>query len=140
MLSTSGESSFTLVCDSNFGSLCLIEMTAARPSRTSSPVKSVNWGGMLATAGGVVFNGGTADRKIRAYDAKSGKVLWEHVLDSAPIATPTTFMLEGKQYLALNVGWGGDAAGVQRSLANAFPGQTPVEVPQGGSIWVFAVE
>ena len=38
MLSTSGERSLTLVCDSNFGSLCLIEMTAARPSRTSSPV------------------------------------------------------------------------------------------------------
>ena len=107
---------------------------------TASPVASVNWGGMLATAGGVVFNGGTADRKIRAYDAKSGKVLWEHVLDSAPIAPPTTFMLDGKQYLALNVGWGGDAVSVQRSLATAFPGQTPTEVPQGGSIWVFAVE
>jgi len=36
--STSGERSFTLVCDSNFGSLCLMAMTAARPSRTSSPV------------------------------------------------------------------------------------------------------
>ena len=38
MLSTSGEISFTFVCDSNFGSLCLIETTAVRPSRTSSPV------------------------------------------------------------------------------------------------------
>ena len=38
MLSTSGESSFTLVCDSNFGSLCFTEITAVRPSRTSSPV------------------------------------------------------------------------------------------------------
>jgi len=38
MLSTSGERSLTLVWDSNFGSLCLMEMTAARPSRTSSPV------------------------------------------------------------------------------------------------------
>jgi len=38
MLSTSGEMSFTLVWDSNFGSLCLIEIAAVKPSRTSSPV------------------------------------------------------------------------------------------------------
>ena len=124
----------------NVGEIQAWDVDTGEKVWTSSPVKSVNWGGMLATAGGVVFNGGTADRKIRAYDAKSGKVLWEHVLDSAPIAPPTTFMLDGKQYLALNVGWGGDAVSVQRSLATAFPGQTPTEVPQGGSIWVFAVE
>jgi alcohol dehydrogenase (cytochrome c) len=124
----------------NVGEIQAWDVDTGQKVWTSSPVKSVNWGGMLATAGGLVFNGGTADRKIRAYDAKSGKVLWEHVLDSAPIAPPTTYMLDGKQYVALNVGWGGDAVSVQRSLANAFPGQTPVEVPQGGSIWVFAVE
>ena len=38
MPSTSGEMSFTFVCDSNFGSLCFTEMTAVSPSRTSSPV------------------------------------------------------------------------------------------------------
>ena len=104
-----------------------------------SPVASVNWGGMLTTAGGLVFNGGTADRKIRAYDAKTGKELWSYPLNTAVLAPPTTFMVDGKQYLALNAGWGGDADGIQRGFARSNPAAPP-PAPQGGSIWVFAVE
>jgi alcohol dehydrogenase (cytochrome c) len=88
----------------------------------------------------LVFNGGTADRKIHAFDAKSGKMLWDFPLNSGVIAPPSTFMVDGKQYLALNVGFGGDARGVQGALARAFPGQTPTEVPEGGAIWVFTLE
>jgi len=103
--------------------------------------KTVNWGGVLATAGGLVFNGGTADRKIHAFDAKTGKLLWEFPLNSGAIAPPTTFMLDGKQYLALNVGWGGDGMGIQTNLARQFPGQGfDGDVPQGGAVWVFAIE
>jgi alcohol dehydrogenase (cytochrome c) len=103
--------------------------------------KTVNWGGVLATAGGLVFNGGTADRKIHAFDAKTGKLLWEFPLNSGAIAPPTTFMIDGKQYLALNVGWGGDGMGIQTSLARQFPGQGfDGDVPQGGAVWVFAIE
>jgi alcohol dehydrogenase (cytochrome c) len=103
--------------------------------------KTVNWGGVLATAGGLVFNGGTADRKIHAFDAKTGKMLWEYPVNSGVVAPPSTFMVDGKQYLALNVGWGGDGAGIQTSLARQFPGEGfDGDVPQGGSIWVFAVE
>ena len=40
--------------------------------------KSPNWGAMLATAGGLVFTGGTADRRIHAFDASNGKLLWEY--------------------------------------------------------------
>ena len=106
---------------------------------TASPVASVNWGGMLVTAGGVVFNGGTADRKIRAYDAKSGKELWSFPLNTAALAPPTTFVVDGKQYLALNAGWGGDADGIQRNFARGNPA-APQPPPQGGTIWVFAIE
>lgn len=103
--------------------------------------KTVNWGGVLATAGGLVFNGGTADREIHAFDAKTGKLLWQFPLNSGAIAPPSTFMLDGKQYLALNVGWGGDGMGIQASLARQFPGQGfPGDVPQGGAIWVFAID
>jgi alcohol dehydrogenase (cytochrome c) len=103
--------------------------------------KTVNWGGVLATAGGLVFNGGTADRKIHAFDAKTGKLLWEFPLNSGAIAPPTTFMIDGKQYLALNVGWGGDGMGIQTNLARQFPGQGfDGDVPQGGAVWVFAIE
>ena len=107
---------------------------------TSAVGLTVNWGGVLTTAGGLVFNGGTADRKIHAFDAKSGKMLWDFPLNSGVIAPPSTFMVDGKQYLALNVGFGGDARGVQGALARAFPGQTPTEVPEGGAIWVFTLE
>ncbi len=106
---------------------------------TTSPVASVNWGGMLATAGGLVFNGGTADRKIRAFDAKNGKELWSYPLNTAVLAPPSTFMVDGKQYIAFNAGWGGDADGIQRNFARLNPA-APLPAPQGGTIWVFAVE
>lgn len=101
---------------------------------------TVNWGGVLTTAGGLVFNGGTADRMIHAFDAKTGKKLWEFPLNSGVIAPPSTFMLDGKQYLALNVGWGGDGMGIQAGLARQFPGQFNGDVPQGGAIWVFTLD
>ena len=44
---------------------------------THKYAKSPNWGSMLATAGGLVFSGGTNDRKFHAFDATTGKLLWE---------------------------------------------------------------
>ena len=101
--------------------------------------KSVNWGSMLATAGGIVFSGGTSDRKMHAFDAETGKLLWEFPTSSGILAPPTTFMIDGKQYLAVQSGWGGDSTGMQATMNRAFPGEYP-PVPEGGSIWVFAVE
>ena len=101
--------------------------------------KSPNWGSMLATAGGLVFSGGTSDRKMHAFDAETGALLWEFPTSSGILAPPTTFMVDGKQYLAVHSGWGGDSTGMQGNLNRAFPGEYP-PVPEGGSIWVFAVE
>jgi alcohol dehydrogenase (cytochrome c) len=101
--------------------------------------KSPNWGSMLVTAGGVVFTGGTNDRKIHAFDAANGKLLWESPTPSGILAPPTTFLIDGKQYVAVLSGWGGDSAGMQATLNRAFPGQYP-PVPEGGSLWVYAVE
>jgi alcohol dehydrogenase (cytochrome c) len=101
--------------------------------------KSPNWGSMLTTAGGLVFTGGTADKKIRAFDAATGKVLWEHETNSGIVAPPTTFVVDGRQYLAVHTGWGGDPRGMQASLNNLFPGEFP-PVPEGGAVWVFAVQ
>ena len=100
--------------------------------------KSPNWGSMLATAGGLVFIGGTDDRKIHAFDAATGKLLWEFETNSGIVAPPTTFMIDGKQYLAVLSGWGGDAAGMNGGLGRMFPGKVP-EPPEGGGIWVFAL-
>ena len=101
--------------------------------------KSPNWGAMLATAGGLVFSGGTSDRKIHAFDAATGKLLWEFPTSSGILAPPTSFLLDGKQYIAVHSGWGGDSRGMQANLNRMFPGEYP-EVPEGGSVWVFALE
>jgi alcohol dehydrogenase (cytochrome c) len=94
---------------------------------------------MLATSGGLVFSGGTNDRMFRAYDAKNGKVLWEFPTNSGVLGTPTTFVVDGTQYVAVQSGWGVDARGVNARLNAVYPGEYP-EVPDGGAIWVFAVK
>jgi alcohol dehydrogenase (cytochrome c) len=99
---------------------------------------SPTWGSMLATAGGVVFTGGTNDRKIHAFDASSGELLWEFVTTSGIVAPPSTFSVDGKQYLAVHTGWGGDPRGMNNGLNRLFPGQYP-EVPEGGAVYVFAL-
>ncbi|HEY7190387.1 MAG TPA: PQQ-dependent dehydrogenase, methanol/ethanol family [Vicinamibacterales bacterium] len=101
--------------------------------------KSPNWGGMLVTAGGVVFTGGTSDRKFHAFDAATGKLLWAFPTNSGILAPPTTFEVDGTQYVAIESGWGGDSRGMQATLDRLFPGDYP-EVPEGGAVWVFAVE
>lgn len=64
-------------------------------------------GGSIVTAGGLVFMGGTQDEKFRAFDAASGEVLWEHQLDAGGYATPCTYQVDGKQYVAIAAGGGG---------------------------------
>jgi alcohol dehydrogenase (cytochrome c) len=100
---------------------------------------SFNWGPILATGGGLLFSGGTNDRMFRAYDAKTGKVLWQVPTSSGVAAVPVSFAVDGKQYIAVQSGWGVDPAKMQSRMNLLFPGQYP-DVPQGGSIWVFALK
>ena len=68
-----------------------------------------NYGGPVVTAGGVLFIGATAfDRKFRAFDSRTGKLLWETVLPFAGMATPATYMVDGRQYIVLAAGGGRD--------------------------------
>ena len=60
-------------------------------------------GGPIVTAGGLVFIGSTRDKKFRAFDKKTGKLLWETVLPGVANATPCTYMADGKQYVAVSV-------------------------------------
>jgi len=106
---------------------------------THNYAKSPNWGAMLVTAGGVVFSGGTSDRRFHAFDASNGKLLWEFPTNSGILAPPSSFTVDGKQYVAVLTGWGGDSRGMQANLNRVFPGEYP-EVPEGGAVWVFAVE
>ena len=62
---------------------------------------------MLATGGGVVFSGGTNDRMFHAFDASNGKLLWQYPTTSGIIGQPSSFLIDGKQYVAIYSGVGG---------------------------------
>lgn len=65
--------------------------------------------GVLSTAGGLVFQGG-AEGQFVAYDAANGKKLWSYTTENGVIAAPSTYELDGEQYVALMVGYGGSGA------------------------------
>ncbi len=68
---------------------------------------ALNIGGSLATAGGLVFIGATADRRFRAFDAKTGKELWVAKLEADAKAAPITFRgRDGRQYVVIMAGGG----------------------------------
>jgi alcohol dehydrogenase (cytochrome c) len=102
---------------------------------------SHNWGPLMTTAGGLVFGGGTNDRMFRAFDAETGEIVWETQLNSGVIGVPSSYEVDGKQYIAVEAGWGIDAAGMQTRLAASYPDRfVPSDrVPTGGAIWVFAL-
>jgi quinoprotein glucose dehydrogenase len=69
---------------------------------------SLNLGGSIATAGGLVFIGATNDSRFRAFDSKTGKVLWETTLEASGHTIPITYMgRDGRQYVALMATGGG---------------------------------
>lgn len=65
-----------------------------------------NYGGPLVTKGGLVFIAATKDEKIRAFDKKTGKLVWEAKLPAAGYATPATYAIDGKQYVVIACGGG----------------------------------
>ena len=68
---------------------------------------SENYGGPVVTAGGVVFIAATViDRKIRAYDKRNGKLLWEYLLPYPANATPAVYEIDGREYLVIGAGGG----------------------------------
>ena len=63
-------------------------------------------GGSIATAGELVFMAGTFDKMIRAFDSRSGEILWEQELEAAGFATPCTYEVNGKQHVTIAAGGG----------------------------------
>jgi alcohol dehydrogenase (cytochrome c) len=94
-----------------------------------------NWGPLLTTGGNLLFSGGTNDRKFRAFDARNGKLLWETATPSGVTGVPTSFAIDGEQYVAVLSGWGVDAQRKQNGM-DALLGQKTV-VPQGGTLMVY---
>ena len=82
--------------------------------------------GMLATKGGVLFTGDQRGRFL-AFDSKTGKELWKFQTGSGINASPITYELDGKQYVAILSGLGGDPLFYYSA-------------PKGGMLWVFAID
>ena len=70
------------------------------------------YGGPIVTAGGLVFIGATVyDRTFRAFDSSTGKLLWKQELPFAGLATPATYMVDGRQYVVIAASGGRDPKG-----------------------------
>ena len=65
-----------------------------------------NYGGPIVTAGGLIFIGATKDERFRAFDKRTGQVLWETALPAGGYATPATYSVGGKQYVVIAAGGG----------------------------------
>lgn len=77
-------------------------------SKRGIPVTGTqNFGGTIVTAGGLIFVGATKDEKFRAIDKNNGKIVWETTLSAGGYATPSTYMVKGKQYIVIAAGGGG---------------------------------
>ncbi|MFC3101662.1 PQQ-dependent dehydrogenase, methanol/ethanol family [Altererythrobacter lauratis] len=77
-------------------------------------------GGAMVTASDIVF-AGTTRQTFTAFDARSGRQLWEYPTQSAPVAGAISYELDGVQYIAINAGWGGGAAQIERGAGIEMP-------------------
>lgn len=78
------------------------ELTA----RGIPPTGTENYGGPLVTAGGLIFIGATADETFRVFDKETGKELWKAKLPFSGNASPSTYMVNGRQYVVISAGGG----------------------------------
>jgi len=82
---------------------------------------SENYGGPIVTAGGVLFIGATNyDKKFRAFDKSTGKLLWETTLPFSGNATPITYEVDGRQYVVIAAGGGKDLRSPSGGVYVAF--------------------
>ena len=92
-----------------------------------------NFGGPLATAGGLVFIGAALDRYLRAFDAASGAEIWRGRLPAAGMATPMTYVWQGRQYVVIAAGGHGEAGAETSDAIVAFALPAPGEPER--SVW-----
>lgn len=98
------------------------ELTAKGVPQTGTE----NFGGTIVTGGGLVFIGGTKDEMFHAFDKATGKLLWQVKLPAGGYATPSTYMVNGRQYVIIAAGGGGKlrTKSGDSYIAFALPAQT----------------
>src|SRR5690606_15146561 len=68
------------------------------------PTGTENYGGPLVTRNGLLFIGATKDETFRAFDRKTGKILWKTELPASAFATPATYTANGRQFIVIACG------------------------------------
>ena len=107
------------------GRIMAIDVANGKPLwKVTSPLPV--FAGMLVTKGGLLFTGDQRGRLL-AFDEKTGKELWSFQTGSGINASPITYQLDGKQYIAVLSGLGGDPSFYYSA-------------PKGGMLWVFAID
>ncbi|WP_336979601.1 PQQ-dependent dehydrogenase, methanol/ethanol family [Altererythrobacter fulvus] len=96
----------------------------AQKERWRVPYKGPWNGGLLSTAGGLLFQG-TAAGNFVAYDARDGKQLWSFAAQTGVVAPPMTYMIDGEQYVAVLAGWGGIWPLAPGGVLNEVAGPVP---------------
>jgi len=82
---------------------------------------SENYGGPVVTAGGVLFIGATVrDRKFRAFDARTGDLLWQTTMDAGAIATPAVYESAGREFVVIAIGGGREDGAAPHASYVAF--------------------
>ena len=103
-----------------WGTLCALDLNTAEvkwrvplgeyPELVEKGIRKTGtqlFGGGIVTAGGLVFIGASQDEKFRAFDKETGEILWEYQLPAGGYATPSTYEIDGKQYVVIAAGGGG---------------------------------
>jgi PQQ-dependent dehydrogenase (methanol/ethanol family) len=106
--------------EEQFGNVTAVNLDTGKiawKARTPQPMI----GGVLATAGDLVF-AGEGNGWLKAYDAKTGKVLWQYQCGAGVNAPPTSYTVDGKQYIAVAAG-----------------GNSQLDFKRGNSVFVFAL-
>ncbi|MBV8107438.1 MAG: methanol/ethanol family PQQ-dependent dehydrogenase [Hyphomicrobiales bacterium] len=93
--------------------------------------KAPLWGGVLATAGGLVF-AGTPEGYLKAFDDKTGEVVWQFNVGTGIVAPPISWEQDGQQMIGVTAGWGGAVP-----LWGGDVAKQVKDINQGGSFWVF---
>lgn len=120
------------IYDDHIGSLKAIDPKTGKwvwEYKNSAPL----WGGVLTTAGGLVFVG-TPEGYLKAFDDKTGKELWKFRAGSGIISSPVTWTMDGEQYIGVASGWGGGVPIWGGDVASLIK-----DINGGGSYWAFKI-
>jgi len=99
-------------------------------------------GGVVVTAGGLIFSGTKSDSKLRAYDKDTGKVLWETTLPSGPEGIPAVYEEDGREYVVISARPDSRTVAVgdvNPEMANGATSKAPEPTKQTQGFYVFAL-